>query len=112
MTTTPKLNLLSLNASHIHYAHHFLRRCQVHFLDTFRYAANEFYSKVFFTVYSRLLTKKNLKAYLQYKFTVRRVNEAAFFEVTTLRSCEGGNGFHNVTFGTGGKATISCSVVW
>ena len=54
VTTTSKLNL-SLNASHIHYTHHFLRRCQVQVLDTFRYAANEFYSKVFFTVYSRLL---------------------------------------------------------
>ena len=53
MTTTSKLNL-SLNASHIHYTHRFLRRCQVQVLDTFRYAANEFYSNVFFTVYSRL----------------------------------------------------------
>ena len=44
-----------LNASHIHYKHHFLRRCQVQVLDTFRYAANEFYSKILFTVYSRLL---------------------------------------------------------
>ena len=34
-----------LNASHIHFTHHFLRRCQVQVLDTFRYAANEFYSK-------------------------------------------------------------------
>ena len=54
VTTTPKLNL-SLNASHIRYAHHFLRRCQVQFLDTFRYTANEFYSQMFFTVYSRIL---------------------------------------------------------
>ena len=69
----------------------------------FRYAANEFYSKIFFTVYSRLLN-------LQYKFTVQRVNEASFFEVTTSRSCEAVNGFHNVTFGLGGKAIISCSV--
>ena len=53
VTTTSKLNL-SLNASHITYTHHFLRRCQVRVLDTFRYAANEFYSKIFFTVYSRL----------------------------------------------------------
>ena len=53
-----------------------------------------------------------LKAYLQYKFTVQRVNEASFFEVTTSRSCEDVNGFHNVTsFGPGGKAIISCSVV-
>ena len=44
-----------LNASHIHYTHHFLRGCQVQVLDTFQYAANEFYSKIFFTVYSRLL---------------------------------------------------------
>ena len=102
MTTTSKLNL-SLNASHIHYTHHFLRRCQVQVLDTFRYAANEFYSKIFFTVYSRLLN-------LQYKFTVQRVNEASFFEVTTSRSCEDVNGFHNVMFGPGGKAIISCSV--
>lgn len=51
-----------------------------------------------------------LKAYLQYKFTVQRVNEASFFEVTTSRSCEAVNGFHNVTFGPGGKAIISCSV--
>ena len=54
VTTTSKLNL-SLNASHIHYTHHFLRRCQVQVLDTFRYAANEFYSQIFLTVYSRLL---------------------------------------------------------
>ena len=69
----------------------------------FRYAANEFYSKIFFTVYSRLLN-------LQYKFTVQRVIEASFFEVTTSRSCEAVNGFHNVTFGPGGKAIIPCSV--
>ena len=36
-----------LNASHIHYTHHFLRRCQGQVLDTFRNAANEFYSKIF-----------------------------------------------------------------
>ena len=42
--------------SHIHYTHHFLRRCQVQVLDTFRSSANEFYSKILFTVYSRLLT--------------------------------------------------------
>ena len=54
VTTTSKLNL-SLNASHIHHTHLFLRRCQAQVLDTFRYAANEFYSKIFFTVYSRLL---------------------------------------------------------
>ena len=45
-----------LNASHIHYTHRFLWRCQVQVLDTFWYAANEFYSKIFFTVYSRHLT--------------------------------------------------------
>ena len=81
VTTTSKLNL-SLNASHIHHTHHFLRRCQVQVLDTFRSAANEFYSKIFFTVYFRL-NIRILKAYLQYKFTVQRVNEASFFEVTT-----------------------------
>ena len=69
----------------------------------FRYEANEFYSKIIFTLYSRLLN-------LQYTFTVQRVNEASFFEVTTSRSCEAVNGFHNVTFGPGGKAIISCSV--
>ena len=79
MTTTSKLNL-SLNASHIHHTHHFLRRCQVQVLDTFRYAANKFYSKIFFTFKIRIL-----KAYLHYKFTVQRVNEASFFEVTELR---------------------------
>ena len=41
---------------------------------------------------------------------MQRVNEASFFEVTTSRSCEDVNGFHNVTFGKGGKAIISCSV--
>ena len=71
----------------------------------FRYAANEFYSKIFFTVYSRLLS-----LLCKCKFTVQRVNEASFSEVTTLRSCEAVNGFHNVTFGPGGKAIISCSV--
>ena len=47
---------------------------------------------------------------MQYKFSVQRVNEASFSEVTTSRSCEAVNGFHNVTFGQGGKAIISCSV--
>ena len=51
-----------------------------------------------------------LKAYLQYNFTVQRVNEASFLEVTTSRSCEDVSGFHNVIFGPGGKAMISCSV--
>ena len=37
---------------------------------------------------------------------MQRVNEASFFEVTTSRSCEDVNGFHNVTFGQGGKAII------
>ena len=37
---------------------------------------------------------------------MQRVNEASFFEVTTSRSCEAVNGFHNVTFGPGGKAII------
>ena len=41
---------------------------------------------------------------------MQRVNEASFFEVTTSRSCEDVNGFHNVTFGLGGKAIISFSV--
>ena len=59
----------------------------------FRYAANEFYLKIFFTVYSRLLN-------LQYKFTVQRVNEASFFEVSTSKM-----------FGPGGKAIVSCSVL-
>ena len=31
-------------------------------------------------------------------------------QVTTSRSCEAVNGFHNATFGPGGKAIISCSV--
>ena len=48
---------------------------------------------------------------MQCKFTVQRVNEALFFEVTTSRSYEDVNGFHNVTFGPGGKAIIYfCSV--
>ena len=34
-----------LNVSHIHYTLHFLQRCQVQVLDTFRYAANEFFFK-------------------------------------------------------------------
>ena len=51
-----------------------------------------------------------LKAFLQYKFTVQRVNEASLFEVTNSRSCEDVNGFHNVVFGPGGEAIISCSV--
>ena len=38
-----------------------------------------------------------LKAYLHYKFTMQRVNEASFFEVTSSRSCEDVKGFHNVT---------------
>ena len=47
---------------------------------------------------------------MQYKFTVQRVNGASFFEVTTSRSCDDVNGFHNVTFGPGGKTIISCLV--
>ena len=43
---------------------------------------------------------------------MQRVNEASFFEVTTSRSCEDVNGFHNVTFGPGGKAIIYCSVYY
>ena len=35
---------------------------------------------------------------------MQRVNEASFFDVTTSRSCEAVNGFHNVTFDPGGKA--------
>ena len=46
VTTTSKLNL-SLNASHIHYTHNFLQRCQVQVLDTFRYTANDFFRKCF-----------------------------------------------------------------
>ena len=47
-------------------------------------SANEFYSKILFTVHSRL-NIRILKAYLEYKFTpaVQRVNEASFFEVKT-----------------------------
>ena len=41
---------------------------------------------------------------------MQRVNEASFVEVTISRRCEALNGFHNVTFGPGGKAIISCSV--
>ena len=47
---------------------------------------------------------------LQHKFTVQRINEASFFEVTTSSSCEDVNGFHNVTFSLGGKTIIPCSV--
>ena len=47
-----------------------------------------------------------LKAYLQYTFTVERVNEALLFEVTTSRSCEDVSGFHNVMFGPAGKARL------
>ena len=84
---------------------------KVQILDTFRSSANEFYSKILFTVYSRL-NIRILKAYLQYKFTpaVQRVNEASFFEVKTSWSCEDVNGFYSVMFGPGGKAIISCSV--
>ena len=60
-----------------------------------------------------MITSSNiriLKACLQYKFTVQRLNEASLFEVTTSRSCEDVNGFHNVMFGPGGEAIISCSV--
>ena len=96
---------IKLDASHIHYTNNFLRRCQVQVLDTFRSAANEFYSKIFL-----LFILDFLKAYLQYKFTVQRVNEASFFEVTTSRSREDVYGFHNVTFGLGVKSIISCSV--
>ena len=80
-------------------------------MDTFRYAANEFYSEIFFTVYSRLLIY-NYKSLFAVQFTVQRVNEASFFEVTSSRSCEDVSGFHNVMFGPVGKAIISCSVFW
>lgn len=41
---------------------------------------------------------------------MQRVNDASFFEVTTSIICEAVNGFHNVTFGPGGKAIIQLSV--
>ena len=44
---------------------------------------------------------------MQYKFTVQRVNEASFFEVTTSRSREDISGFHNITFGQGSKPIIN-----
>ena len=47
---------------------------------------------------------------MQYKFTVQRVNEASFFEVTTSRSCEDVSGFHNVMFGPGNNVLLSVSV--
>ena len=81
---------------------HFLRRSQVQVLDPFDTQLMNFIRKYFHCLYSLLN--------LQYKFTVQRVNKASFFEVTTSRSCEAVNGFHNVTFCWGGKATISCSV--
>ena len=60
-TTASKLNL---SLMHLKWHASLLRRCrqilyncyfQVQFLDTFRYTANEFHSKISFTVYSRLL---------------------------------------------------------
>ena len=68
-----------------------------------------FYEDVRFRFWT-LFDTQLMKAYLQYKFTVQRVNEASLFEVTTSRSCEDVNGFHNVMFGPGGEAMISCSV--
>ena len=62
-----------------------------------------------FILYFKIRT---LKTYLQYKFTVQRVNEALLFEVTDSRSCEDVNGFHNAMFGPAGKTIISCSVFW
>ena len=47
---------------------------------------------------------------MQYKFSVQRVNEASFFEVTISRSCEDVNGFHNVMFGPGNNVLLSVSV--
>ena len=55
---------------------------------------------------------KNYKSLFAVQFTVQRVNEASFFGVTSSRSCEDVNGFHNVMSGPGGKAIISCSVFW
>ena len=92
-------------------AHHFLRRCQVQFLDTLRHAANEFYSQLFL-LFKLDFKYKNYKSLFAVHFTVQRVNEASFFEVTSSRSCEDVNGFHNIMFGPGGKAIISCSVFW
>ena len=51
-----------------------------------------------------------LKAFLQYKFTVQRVNEASFFEETTSRSWEAVSGFRNVMFGLGNNVLLSVSV--
>ena len=39
-----------------------------------------------------------------------QINEASLFEVTTSKSCDNVNGFHNVMFGPVGKAIISRSV--
>ena len=78
-------------------------------MDTFDTQLMNFIRNIFHCLF-QTFDIRILKAYLQYKFTVQRVNEASFFEVTTSRSCEAVNGFHNVTFGPGGKAIISCSV--
>ena len=60
--------------------------------------------------FKMLLTFITSITFCEDKFTVLRVNEASVYEVTTSRSCEAVNGFHNVPFGPGGKAIISCSV--
>ena len=61
-TIASKLNLMLLkwHASLLRRCRQILYNCcfQVQFLDTFRYTANEFNSKMSFTVYSRLLIWK------------------------------------------------------
>ena len=42
---------------------------------------------------------KNYKSLFAEQFTVQRINEVSFFEVTSSRSCEDINGFHNVMKG-------------
>ena len=79
-------------------------------MDTFDTQLMNFIRKYFSLFILDFFNIRILKAYLQYKFTVQRVNEALFFEVITSGSCEAVNGFHNVMFGPGGKAIISCSV--
>ena len=70
-----------------------------------------FIRKYFYCLF-KAFNMRILKTYLQYKFTVQRVNEALLFEVTTSRFCEDVSGFHNVMFDPAGKAIISCSVFW
>ena len=110
MTTTSKLNLSLMLLTFITHIT-FCEDVRFRFWTLFDTQLMNFIRKYFLLfILIFYFNIRILKAYLQYKFTVQRVKEVSFFELTTSRSREDVNGFHHVTFGPGGKPVITCSV--